>query len=163
MFKTNKLSGHPLNTRIFCLMLLLFWGASCQRKTDNTFDSPYATFSTHQTAIEQNNIELIWETFSTSYQNQQVRSSWRREWEQMDSIERKALLRREITKEQVINEEIAYLLLDSTTLRSDSEPPFVYFVKEVDDWKITTHLDSTFHNSLERAIESGEYKLPDQP
>tara|TARA_B100001094_G_scaffold76885_1_gene73230 strand:+ start:221 stop:712 length:492 start_codon:yes stop_codon:yes gene_type:complete len=163
MFKTNKITGHLLNSRIFFYMLLLFLWAGCQKKTDNAYDSPYATFSTHQAAIEQNNIELLWETFSTSYKDQQVRSSWRREWQEMDSIERKALLRREITKEQVINDEIAYLLLDSTTLRSDRESPFIYFVKEVSDWKITTHLDSNFHNSLERAIESGQYKLPDQP
>ena len=143
-------------------MLLLFLGAGCQKKTDNAYDSPYATFSTHQAAIEQNNIELLWETFSTSYKDQQIRSSWRREWQEMDPIERKALLRREITKEQVINDEIAYLLLDSTTLRSDRESPFVYFINELGNWKITTHLDSSFHNSLEQAIENGDYKLPDQ-
>jgi hypothetical protein len=163
MFKINKFAGYRLSKSIFFCSLLLFLASGCQKTTENAFDSPYATFSSHQTAIGQDNIELIWETFSTFYKNQQVRSSWRRQWEQMDSIERKALLQREITKEQVINDEIAYLLLDSTTLKNDRESPFVYFVKEKGKWKITTHLDSTFHNSLERAIETGEYMLPDQP
>ncbi len=160
---TDKLAILIISRRLFYYILFLFFWEGCNRETDNAFDSPYTTFVTHQTAIDQGNVDLIWNTYSRSYQNQQVRSTWRREWKKMDASERKALLRREITKEQVINDHIAYLLLDSTTLKSDRESPFVYFVKELGHWKITTHLDSTFHNSLEQAIENGDYKLPDQP
>tara|TARA_B100001250_G_scaffold414599_1_gene454363 strand:- start:24408 stop:24893 length:486 start_codon:yes stop_codon:yes gene_type:complete len=148
--------------RLFYYSLILLFTEACNSQTDKAFDSPYSTFVTHQTAIDEGNTDIIWNTYSKSYQNQQVRSTWRRKWEEMDPSKRKALLRREITKEQVINSRIAYLLLDSTTLTNDRESPFVYFINELGNWKITTHLDSSFHNSLEQAIESGDYKLPDQ-
>ena len=72
-----------------------------------------------------------------------------------------ALLRREISEEEIINDQIAYLLFDPTPLESERQSPFFYFIRENKEWKITTHLDSTFHQALERAIEQGEYKLPE--
>ena len=92
---------------------------------------------------------------------QQVRASWRRQWREMPSEKTTALLRREISREEVINDQIAYLLFDPTTLENERQSPFVYFIRENGGWKITTHLDSTFHQALQRAIEMGEYKLPE--
>ena len=96
-----------------------------------------------------------------TYRDQQVRASWRRQWREMPSEKTTALLRREISKEEVINDQIAYLLFDPTTLENERQSPFFYFIRENGGWKITTHLDSTFHQALERAIEQGEYKLPE--
>jgi membrane peptidoglycan carboxypeptidase len=79
----------------------------------------------------------------------------------MPSEKTRALLRREITKEEVINDQIAYLLFDPTTLENERQSPFFYFIREEGGWKITTHLDSTFHQALEKAIETGDYKLPE--
>jgi hypothetical protein len=53
------------------------------------------------------------------------------------------------------------LLFDTSTLGDKRASPFFYFIHEPDGWKITSHLDSTFHQELEQAIERGEYKLPD--
>lgn len=151
-----------INKTILCYSLGLFLFGGCNSNSQKSFESPYATFVTHQTAIDNGNIDVLWNTYSKSFQNQQIRSTWRREWEEINANEQKALLRREITKEKVINDKIAYLLLDSTTLKNERESPFVYFVNESGNWKITTHLDSTFHKFLEQAIENGDYKLPDQ-
>jgi len=172
-FKTRHLNSYEtimtkilidlcINKMILCYSLGLFLFGGCNSNSQKSFESPYATFVTHQTAIDNGNIDVLWNTYSKSYQNQQIRSTWRREWEEINANEQKALLEREITKEKVINDKIAYLLLDSSTLKNERESPFVYFVNESGNWKITTHLDSTFHKFLEQAIESGDYKLPDQ-
>ncbi len=140
------------------LFLCLYWGCDAQNER---FDTPYATFSAHQQAIEKSDLDLLWDTYSLAYRNQQVRATWRRQWREMPPEKTRALLRREITKEEVINDQIAYLLLDPTTLESERQSPFFYFIRESDGWKITTHLDSSFHQALERAIEKGDYKLPE--
>ncbi len=141
---------------IFCLLV------GCAEKDDRRFDSPAATFHTYQQALEEGDLDLLWSCYSTSYRNQQVRATWRRQWRENAAEKGKALRRREISREQIINEQIAYLLFDATTLEDQRQSPFFYFIHEKEGWKITTHLDSTFHRELETAIERGEFKLPDQ-
>ena len=75
------------------------------------------------------------------------------------------LERREIVEEREINKRIAYLLFDIDTGQDESPtPPYFYFLRGNDrdyiGWKITSYLDSTFHQELERAIASGEYSVP---
>jgi hypothetical protein len=125
------------------------------------YETPYATFRAHQQAIEEGDLDLLWSTYSLAFRDQQVRATWRRYWREMPSEKTRALLRREITKEEVINDQIAYLLFDPTTLENERQSPFFYFIREEGGWKITTHLDSTFHQALEKAIETGDYKLPE--
>jgi len=147
-------------TSIAFFILCVF--TSCSDQGNQHFDTPAATFHTHRQAVEQGDLDLIWETYSLSYRNQQVRATWRRQWREIAPEKIKALQRREITREEIINDEIAYLLFDPTTLEDDRQSPFYYFIHEKDGWKITTHLDSSFHQALEKAIELGEYKLPER-
>ena len=128
---------------------------------DEQFKTPYETFRAHQEAIREGDLNLLWKTYSLAYRDQQVRASWRRQWREKPSEKTTALLQREISEEKIINDHIAYLLFDPTTLENERQSPFLYFIRENKEWKITTHLDSTFHQALERAIEQGEYKLPE--
>ena len=149
-----KLLLRAFGALLFSLLL------SCGSQ-DEQFETPYDTFRAHQKAIKEGDLDLLWKTYSLAYRDQQVRASWRRLWREMPSEKTTALLRREISEEEIINDQIAYLLFDPTTLESERQSPFFYFVRENKEWKITTHLDSTFHQALERAIEQGEYKLPE--
>jgi hypothetical protein len=134
----------------------------CAQESDKRFDSPEATFHTYRQALEEGDLDLLWSCYSQSYHDQQVRATWRRQWRETAAEKGKALRRREINREQIINEQIAYLLFDASTLENQRQSPFFYFIHEKEGWKITTHLDSTFHRELEAAIERGEFKLPDQ-
>ena len=149
-----KLLPRALGALLFGILL------SCSSQ-DGQFETPYDTFRAHQQAIKEGDLDLLWKTYSQAYRDQQVRANWRRQWREMPSEKTTALLRREISKEEVINDQIAYLLFDPTTLENERQSPFSYFIRENGRWKITTHLDSTFHQALERAIEQGEYKLPE--
>lgn len=149
-----KLLPRAFGALLFGLLL------SCGSQ-DEQFETPYDTFRAHQEAIKEGDLDLLWKTYSLAYRDQQVRASWRRQWREMPNEKTTALLRREISEEEIINDQIAYLLFDPTTLESERQSPFFYFIRESEGWKITTHLDSTFHQALERAIEQGEYKLPE--
>ena len=149
-----KLLPQTFGALLFGLLL------SCGSQNEQ-FETPYDTFRTHQKAIKEGDLDLLWRTYSLAYRDQQVRASWRRLWREMPSEKTTALLQREISEEEIINDQIAYLLFDPTTLESERQSPFFYFIRENKEWKITTHLDSTFHQALERAIEQGEYKLPE--
>ncbi len=147
-------------TSIILFALATFTG--CSEPGDRRFDTPAATFQTHRQAVEQGDLDLLWETYSLSYRDQQVRATWRRQWREMAPEKKQALQQREIAREEIINDEIAYLLFDPTTLEDERQSPFYYFIHEDAGWKITTHLDSSFHQALEKAIEKGEYKLPER-
>ncbi|MGY8822765.1 MAG: hypothetical protein ACKVJG_02335 [Candidatus Latescibacterota bacterium] len=147
-------------TSIVLFALSTFTG--CSDQDTQRFDTPAATFNTHRQAIEQGDLDLLWETYSLSYRNQQVRATWRRQWQETAPEKIKTLRQREIAREEIINDEIAYLLFDPTTLENERQSPFYYFIREENGWKITTHLDSSFHHALEKAIEQGEYKLPER-
>ena len=106
----------------------------------------------------------MWSCYSQSYKESMFGGdfgAWSRTWQERDADWIQAQLAREITDERVINERIAYLHFDPSTLESAQAPPFSYFLKEADGWKMTTHLDSLFHRELERAIAEGQFNLPD--
>ena len=130
---------------------------------DPRFATPFATFKTHQQALADRDLELLWSCYSESFRASVYRgdyATWAQEWQQKDEQQIEAQLRREIAEERIINERIGYLLFDASTLGSPQESPFSYLIHEPDGWKITTHLDSLFHGELERAIDSGEFSLP---
>lgn len=147
-------------TSAILFALWIFIG--CSDQVNQRFDTPAATFQTHRQAANNGDLDLLWETYSLSYRDQQVRATWRRQWQEMAPEKIKGLQQREIAREEIINDEIAYLLFDPTTLEDERQSPFYYFIREDAGWKITTHLDSSFHQALEKAIESGEYKLPER-
>ena len=106
----------------------------------------------------------MWSCYSQSFKEGMCGGdfeTWARSWREKETAAVAAELEREIDDERLINERIAYLHFDPSPLHSPQAPPFSYFLKEVDGWKMTTHLDSTFHQELERAIADGEFKLPD--
>ena len=130
-------------------------------ETDRRFTDPAATFQTYKQALENSDYDLLWECFSLSQQESEERQAFIDLWRQKKPGEIKAQLRREIAQETIINERIGFLLFDTSTLTDERTSPFFYFIHHPGGWKITSHLDSTFHQELEQAIERGEYKLPE--
>ena len=105
----------------------------------------------------------MWSCYSESYKQRMFSNdfaAWSRTWQERDPAWIEAELAREIIDERVINERIAYLHFEPSTLQSRQATPFFYFLKEADGWKMTTHLDSLFHQELERAIAEGQFSLP---
>jgi len=145
---------------LFCLVLVALVGCG-DDESNRRFTDPASTFRTYKQALENGDFELLWECFSLSQKEGEERQVWIDRWQQKPAAEIKAQLRREIAQEHIINERIGYLLFDPSTLSDDRASPFFYFIRENDGWKITSHLDTTFHQELELAIERGEYKLPD--
>lgn len=145
-----------------CLLLgVLAVIAACSAE-DPAFSTPAATFKTYKKAIAAGDLDLLWSCLSISYRSSVYngdRAALTREWQEHPEQLRSAL-QREITQEKPINSRIGYLLFDPTTLNSPQASPFFYFIREVDGWKVTTHLDSLFHRELEQAIANGEFKLP---
>jgi hypothetical protein len=141
----------------------LFLSAGCEKEANPRFAAPALTFKTHQEALAAKDLELLWACYSSSYKESSYGNdyaTWAREWQQKEDAWIKAELRREIVDERIINDRISYLLFDSSTLNSPQTSPFSYFVREPEGWKMTTHLDSVFHQELEQAIARGEFKLP---
>lgn len=143
-----------------CLALFIFYGCHSE-DIDQRFSHPAQTFQTYKYAIENNDFDLLWECFDSSQMEGEDRQDFVEQWRQKTPAEIKGHLRREIAEERIINERIGYLLFDSSTLGDERSSPFFYFLRDSSGWKITSHLDSTFHQELEQAIERGEFKLPD--
>lgn len=165
MYRTNQ--HHPVASNypllFFALLIPLTILPGCGNKTDLRFASPVATFRTYQQALIDRDWELLWDCHSNTYKTSVATESqdWIDAWKQKGEQQVKAERRREIAGEEIINDRIGYLLFDATTLPSKQTSPFFYFVRDPEGWKITTHLDSLFHQELERAIARGEFKLPD--
>ena len=154
---------HLLAGLLLSALILLVSG--CAETEDTRFASPVITFKTRQEALAARDLELLWSCYSDSYKNSAYGNefaTWTREWQQMSPDVFKTELRREIVDERKINDRIGYLLFDVSTLSSPQSSPFFYFIREDDGWKLTTHLDSVFHQELERAITRGEFELPDE-
>ena len=143
-----------------CIVLFIFFGCHSE-EVDQRFSHPAQTFQTYKYALENSDFDLLGECFNSSQMEGEDRQGFAERWRQKTPAEIKAHLRREIAEERIINERIGYLLFDSSTLDDERTSPFFYFLRDSSGWKITSHLDSTFHQELERAIERGEYKLPD--
>ena len=156
-----KFTKLTMSYKALCCILLLAFSGCGEKETNERFADPASTFRTYKQALEQGDYDLLWECYSLSQKGDEQRQAWLDRWRQKPSAEIKARLRREIAQEQIINERIGYLLFDASTLSDERASPFFYFIRETDGWKITSHLDSTFHHELEQAIERGEYKLPD--
>ena len=148
--------------------LWLLAGACGDPADDHRYSSPAATYKTYRHAVETNDAVAAWACLATSYRKTDFDGDlqrWKDNWgEQRPTLE-VDLARREIVEEREINNRIAYLLFDVDSGRGESPAsPYFYFLRENDPgekgWKITSYLDSTFHQELERAIASGEYSVP---
>ena len=108
---------------------------------------------------------IVWQRATGMRTSKEICCAGRKTGRKPAGIWKWTLERREIVEEREINKRIAYLLFDIDTGKGESPtPPYFYFLRENDQdnngWKITSYLDSTFHQELERAIESGEYSVP---
>lgn len=148
--------------------LWLLAGACGDSPDDLRYSSPAATFKTYRIAVEKNDAVTAWDCLAASYRKADFEGdlqSWKDNWPEQRRTLEKDLARREIVEEREINNRIAYLLFDVDTAKGESPAsPYFYFLREDDlsnnGWKITSYLDSTFHQELERAIANGEYSVP---
>lgn len=157
----ETVGAFPPRLSLWFLSLLFIF--ACTEEADRRFDSPYATFKTRQQALAQRDFDLLWTCFSTTYKTDVHKgdfATWEQDWRQKSDEDFAAELQREIAEERLINQRIAYLLFDTSTLDTPRTSPFFYFIREPEGWKMTTFLDSVFHRELEQAIERGEFRLP---
>ena len=159
----------PARSRSAVLASLWLLAGACGDTADERrFSTPAATYKTYRQAVERNDAVGAWDCLAASYRKADFEGDlerWKDNWpEQRRTLERD-LARREIVEEREINHRIAYLLFDVNISKGESPTsPYFYFLREDDlrkkGWKITSYLDSTFHQELERAIASGEYSVP---
>lgn len=152
----------------------LFWGPlllvagllnNCGDVPENIkYASPASTYKTYRRAIDSNEANSAWDCLAVTYQRSSFGGElmqWKEQWPKKQLALQHDLSRREIIEEREINDRIAYLLFDTKlTKKERPTPPYFYFLREKNGWKITSYLDSTFHQELERAIEKGEYSVP---
>jgi hypothetical protein len=144
--------------RFVILLTLLGCGPAEQR-----FADPATTYRIYRQALAAGDYPGAWTCYSSRYRQAGLGDSaaWVDQWRHNPAAV-DAELRREISAERMINDRIAYLMFDPSTLSSAQVSPFFYFVHEPDGWKITTHLDTLFHRELENAIARGEFRLPER-
>ena len=151
----------PLPSRLALLLVLL----ACGPSEDPRYSSPALTWQTYARAVAGGDAAAAWDCFSSSYQALQYEGDagrWAAELERRGPELKRDYQRREIAEERILGKRLAYLLFDSSTVSGAGASPFVYFLREVDGWKMTTHLDAVFHRELEGAIERGEFRLPER-
>lgn len=156
----NRLIWCPLALPLIAVLL-----TNCNDlPEDIKYASPASTYKTYRRAIDANEANSAWDCLAVTYQSSSFGGElkqWKEQWPQKQLALQDDLSGREIIEEREINNRIAYLLFDiSGTKRERSTPPYFYFLREKNGWKITSYLDSTFHQELERAIEKGEYSVP---
>jgi hypothetical protein len=141
------------------LLLLL---AACA-DDDLRYGSPLATYQTYVEGVVAQDTLAVWDCFSHSMRESEYGAdyaNWQKRWSAEIGDLTRAARRRQIAEEGPINDRIAFLRFDPTTLASSRVTPFFYFIRDSDGWKITSYLDSTFHAELERAIAEGEFTIP---
>lgn len=141
--------------------LALAW-AACS-SSDPQHSTPALTWKTYVRAVTDGDAQASWACFSPSYQSHQFGgdpTQWAAELERMGADTKRANKRCAIVEERILTKRLAYLLFDADTLPPDRRSPFVYFLRDRGDWRMTSHVDTVFHRELERAIARGEYRLP---
>lgn len=155
----------PRATLLLHVALVALWAMACGPIEDPRFASPAQTWQTYARALAAGDVEASWACFSSSYREREYGGDirlWRAEVEGMTGNAKRAEKRCEIVEERVISQRLAYLLFDGGTLGPGRSSPFVYMLRDEGEWKMTSHLDMVFHRELERAIETGEYRLPER-
>ena len=140
------------------LVLLL----ACDEGDDLRFASPAATYAAYREALSRGDGDAAWACLSQSHRERDLGgdlAAWQAAiaGEEGRQLARE-VARREISEERRINERVAYLQFDPSTV-PEGEGPFYYFLRDPDGWKITVHTDSLFRAELEAAIENGQFRL----
>lgn len=135
---------------------------ACAEEPDLRFASPASTFSAYRDALSRGDGDAAWACLSQSHRDRDLGgdlAAWRKVivGEEGRQLARE-VARREISEERRINERVAYLQFDRSTV-PEGEGPFYYFLRDPDGWKITVHTDSLFRAELEAAIENGQFRL----
>ena len=159
---------HPARFRAAVVALGLLAGACGDSPDDRRYSTPAATYKTYRQAVENDDAVAAWDCLATSYRKADFEGDlqyWKDNWPEQRRTLEVDLARREIVEEREINKRIAYLLFDVDSGKGESPTsPYFYFLREDNlpnsGWKITSYLDSTFHQELERSIASGEYTVP---
>lgn len=149
-------------TYLIAALVAVLLHVACRRQ-EQRYPDPATTFRTYKQALAAGDFGQAWSCYSERYRRTALGDSvaWASHWQQTPSA-LEAEVRREIASERLINDRIAYLMFDPSTLSSPQTSPFFYFIHESDGWKMTTHLDTLFHQELEKAIARGEFKLPEK-
>ena len=129
---------------------------------DPRFSTPATTFRTYRSALAAGDAETSWSCLSTGYRRLEYGEDsglWTAHLKRDGRDESRQIRRLEISQETLINERVAFVQFDPSTVEA-GHAPFFYFLHETDGWKITTHLDSLFRLELEGAIDRGEFHLP---
>lgn len=140
--------------RVLFLAALL---AACSEQ-DPRFLTPASTFSTYRSAVLANDAATAWSCLSQGHQAD-VGGLDDFAARLRDSRFVTQVRRLQMQDERVINQQLAFVQFDSTTVGAGTSP-FFYYLWEADGWKITTHTDSLFRARLEAALDSGEFTLP---
>jgi len=151
--------------RVLLLLLLAPWLAGCADDRAPSYQTPSQTYRIYSEAVADDQPRQVWSCLSSGLQEMVYESDlqrWLQRWEQERPERDEARRRLQIQDEVLINDQLGYLHFDETTV-NPGESPFFYFVHEANGWKITTHLDPTFRQALERAVEAGEFQLPLAP
>ncbi|MEE2658556.1 MAG: hypothetical protein VX733_08635 [Candidatus Latescibacterota bacterium] len=147
--------------RTFLIAALLL--GACSNETRTSYLSPANTYQHYQRALHADDALTTWECFSASYRDQEYGgdfATWEAEWSKSRQHRLDDANRRQIVEEKELSSSLGYLLFDINTLSSDKESPFIYFLRDPEGWKMTSHLDSVFHRELEIAIQRGDFRLP---
>ena len=148
--------------KLALVALSLSW-AACS-PSDPQYSTPALTWKTYVRAVAHGDAQAAWACFSPSYQSYQYGADptqWATELERQGADMKRGNKRCAIVEERILTKRLAYLLFDADALPSDRKSPFVYFLLDRGNWRMTTHVDTVFHRELERAIARGEYRLPD--
>ena len=134
----------------------------CCAGDDTRFSSPATTFDTYRSSLAAGDPETSWSCLSAGYRRLEYDDDpglWTAYLEGEGRGESRRTRRLEISQETLINDRVAFLQFDPSTVEP-GRAPFFYFLHEPDGWKITTHLDSLFRDELEGAIDRDEFHLP---
>jgi hypothetical protein len=129
---------------------------------DPRLSTPATTFRTYRNALASGDAATSWSCLSTGYRRleyDQDPELWAAHLQGDGHDESRVTRRLEISQETLINDRVAFLQFDASTV-DPGHAPFFYFLHEPEGWKITTHLDSLFRVELESAIDHGEFRLP---
>ena len=151
MLSTRRLLAVPV------VALLLGCGGG-----DPRLSTPATTFRTYRDALNGGDAATSWSCLSTDYRRLEYDEDpglWAVHLKGDGRDESRLTRRLEISQETLINDRVAFLQFDPSTVEP-GHAPFFYFLHEPEGWKITTHLDSLFRVELESAIDHGEFRLP---
>ncbi len=152
--------GAPTGMLMPVLLVALVWSGCVDE--ESAFQSPAQTYHVYVQAVEDDDPSRAWSCLSSGYRQLSYDNDldrWRDGWSSDRPGRLEAIKRLQISQEQIISEQVAFLEFDESTVKP-GESPFSYFIFEQNRWRMTSHLDPAFRQALETAVETGDYRLP---